>query len=75
MSGIFNWGDDFLLDQLHHIATICTCGVKGSKDSGLFHIRLKAHAEEEDLSEDEWRESKLLGYTVEDDIVLGRPKS
>ena len=28
------------------------CGAKGSKDSGLFHIRAKAHAEEEELPED-----------------------
>ena len=29
------------------------CGAKGSKDSSPFHIRPKAHAEEEELSEDE----------------------
>ena len=36
------------------------CGAKGSKDSGPFHIKLEAHAEEEELPEDEWRESRLL---------------
>ena len=25
------------------------CGAKGSKDSGPFHIKTKAHAEEEEL--------------------------
>ena len=29
------------------------CGAKGSKDSGPFHIRPKAHAEEEESPEDE----------------------
>ena len=29
------------------------CGAKWSKDSGPFHIRPKAHAEEEELPEDE----------------------
>ena len=29
------------------------CGAKGYKDFGPFHIRLKAHAEEEELPEDE----------------------
>ena len=29
------------------------CGAKGSKDSGLFHIKPKAHAKEEEVSEDE----------------------
>ena len=29
------------------------CGAKGSKDSGPFHIRSKAHAEKEELPEDE----------------------
>ena len=51
------------------------CGAKGSKDSGPFRIRSKAHAEKEELPEDEWRESKLPGYTAENDLVLGKPKS
>ena len=29
------------------------CGAIGYKDFGPFHIRLKAHAEEEELPEDE----------------------
>ena len=35
------------------IEYIYKCGAKGSKDSGPFHIRPKAYAEEEELSEDE----------------------
>ena len=48
-------------------------GAKGSKDSSPFHIRPKTHVEEEEFPEDEWRESRL-GYTTEDNPVLGRPK-
>ena len=51
------------------------CGAKGSRDSGPFHIKPKAHAEEEEMPEDEQRESRLPRYTAEDDPVLGRPKS
>ena len=51
------------------------CGVKGSGDPGPFHIGPMAHAEEEEMSEDEQRESRLLGYTAEDNPILGRPKS
>ena len=42
------------------------CGAKGSRDSSPFHIKPKAHAEEEEMPEDEQRESKLLGYTTKD---------
>ena len=51
------------------------CGAKGSRDFGLFHIKPKTHAKEEEMPEDEQRESRLLGYTAEDDPVLDRPKS
>ena len=51
------------------------CGAKGSRDFGPFHIKPKAHAKEEEMPDDEQRESRLLGYTAEDDPVLGRPKS
>ena len=50
-------------------------GAKGSRDSGPFNIKSKAHAEEDEVPEDEQKESKLPGYTAEDDLVLGRPKS
>ena len=51
------------------------CGAKGSRDSGPFHIKTKAHAEEEEVPEDERRESRLLGYTAEDSLILDKPKS
>ena len=51
------------------------CEAKGSKDSDPFHIKPKAHAEEEEMPEDEQRESRLSGYTAEDDLVLGKLKS
>ena len=51
------------------------CGAKGSRDSSPFYIKPKAHAEEEEMPEDEQKESKLPGYTAEDDPVLGKPKS
>ena len=51
------------------------CRAKGSRDSNPFHIKPKAHVEEEEMPEDEQRESRLPGYTAEDDLVLDRPKS
>ena len=50
-------------------------GLKDLVKPSPFHIRPKAHADEEEMSEGEQRESKLPGYTTEDDPVLGRPKS
>ena len=51
------------------------CGAKGSRDPGPFHIKPKAHAEEEEMSEDEQREPRLPGYIAKDDPVFGKPKS
>ena len=51
------------------------CGSKGFGDSGLFHIKPKVHAKEEEMPKDEQKEPKLPGYTAEDDPVLGRLKS
>ena len=51
------------------------CGAKGSRDFGPFHIKPKAHAKEEEMPDDEQRESRLPGYTAEDDLVLSKPKS
>ena len=51
------------------------CGAKGFRDPDPFHIKPKAHTEEEEMPEDKQRESRLLGYTAENDAVLGRPKS
>ena len=59
------------------------CEAKGCGNPGPFHIKPKAHAEEEEMSEDEQRRSKheqrrskLLGGVAEDNPVLGelRPR-
>ena len=41
------------------------CGAKGFRDFGLFHIKPKTHAEEEEVPEDERRESRLSGLQTE----------
>ena len=51
------------------------CGTKGSRDSGPFHIKPKAYAKEEEMSKNEQRESRRLGYTTENNPILSRPKS
>ena len=51
------------------------CGAEEFGNSNLFHIKLKAHVEEEEMSEDERRRSKLLGDVVEDNPVFGKPRS
>ena len=50
-------------------------GAKGSGDSGAFNIKPKAHAEQEEVSEDEWRESRLPNCTAEGNPLLSRTKS
>ena len=51
------------------------CGAKGSGNLGPFHIKPKAHAEEEEMSEEGHRKSRLSRYTVEDNQVLDKPRS
>ena len=51
------------------------CGAKGSRNLGPFHIKSKAHAEEEEMSEEEQRRFKLPRDVVEDNFVLSKPKS
>ena len=50
-------------------------GPEGSRGFGPFHLKPKAHTEEEEVPDDECRESRLPECTAEDDPVLGRPKS
>ena len=50
-------------------------GVKGIGDPASFHIKPMAHAEEEEMSEDEQRKSRPPGYAAEDNLVLGKPRS
>ena len=51
------------------------CGAEGFGNLGPPHVGPMAHIEEEEISEDEQRESRLPGYTVKDDSILGRSKS
>ena len=51
------------------------CGAKESENPGPFHIKPKAHAKEEEMSEDERRRPELPRDVVEDSFVLGKPKS
>ena len=51
------------------------CGVKELSNPGPLHTEPKAHAEEEEMPEDEQRESKLPKDVAEDDPVLGQPRS
>ena len=53
----------------------CICGAEGCGNPGPFHIKPKAHAEEEGISKDEQRRSKLLGDVVEDNPVLNELRS
>ena len=50
-------------------------GLKDLAKLSPFHIKSNAHVEEEEMPEDEQRESRLPGYTAEDNLVLDRPKS
>ena len=52
-----------------------TCRAKEFGNPGPFHIKPKAHAEEEEMSEDKRKRSKLLGDVAEDNPVLGKPRS
>ena len=51
------------------------CRAKGSRDSNPFHIKPKAHVEEEEMPKDEQREFRLPGYTAGNDPVFDKPKS
>ena len=51
------------------------CGAKEFGNPGLFHIKPKAHVEEEEMFEDERRMSKLPGDVAEDNLVIGKPRS
>ena len=51
------------------------CGVKELSNLGPLHTEPKAHAEEEETSEDEQKESKLPRDIAKDNPVLGQPRS
>ena len=50
-------------------------GLKDLAKPSPFHIKPKAHAEEEEMSKDEQGRSKLLGDIAEDNPILGQPRS
>ena len=49
-------------------------GVKEFGHLGPLYTKLKAHAEEEEMPEDERRKSKLPSSIAEDNPVLGQPR-
>ena len=51
------------------------CGVKEFGNPGPFHIKPKAHAKEEEMSEDKRRRSELPGDVAEDNFILSKPRS
>ena len=51
------------------------CGAKEFGNPGPFHIKTKAHAEEEEMFEDERRRSKLPGDLTKDNPVLDKLRS
>ena len=51
------------------------CGAEEFGNPNPFHIKPKAHAKKEETSEDERRRSKLPEDVVEDNPVLGEPRS
>ena len=51
------------------------CGAKGFDNPSPFHFKPTAHAEEEEMSDDEQRRSKLPGDVAKDNPVLDKPKS
>ena len=51
------------------------CGAKEFGNPSPFHVKPKAHAEEEEMSEDERKRSKLPGDVAKDNPILGKPRS
>ena len=49
------------------------CGAKGIGDPGPLHFKPMAHAEKQEMSEEEHRKSKLPRNTAEDNAVLNEP--
>ena len=51
------------------------CGTKEFGNPNPLHIKPKAHTEEEEMSDDKRRKSKLPGDVTEDNPILGKPRS
>ena len=52
-----------------------SCGVKELSDSGPLYTEPKVHAKEEEMPEDEQRKLNLPRDIVEDNSILGQPRS
>ena len=50
------------------------CEVKEFGHPGSLYTKPKAHAEEEEMPEDEWRKFKLPSSIAEDNNVLNQPR-
>ena len=66
---------NYYTKNLFHPQIHNTCRAKGIGDPDPFHIKPMAHAEEEEMSEDEQRKSRLPRYIVEDNLILSEPRS
>ena len=51
------------------------CGAKEFGNPNPFHIKLKTHAEEKEMFEDEQRRSELPGDVADNNFVLDKQKS
>ena len=51
------------------------CGAEEFSNPDPFHIKPNAHTEEEEMSEDKQRRSKLQRDVAEDNSFLGKPRS
>ena len=51
------------------------CGVEEFGNLDPFHIKPKAHAEEEEISKNERKRSKMPGDVAKDNLVLGKLRS
>ena len=63
---LIKFGDNWILHPY---------GIKELSSLGPLYTEPKAHAEEEEMPEDEQRESKLPRDITEDNPVLGQPRS
>ena len=70
-STITNWHFVFCFFVFLYLLFITLCGAKGCGNPDPFYIKPKVHAKEEEMSENEQRESKLLGGIAEDNPILG----
>ena len=63
------------IDKDEYVKLIIYCGARGFGNPNPFDIKPMAHAEEEEMSKEEQRKSKLPRYTAEDNPVLDESRS